>query len=450
MSDLSTTASILSMAVFLALSGFFSLSESSLFSLGIHQREMLKRQHARVARHIERLLREPYKLIITILFADEVLNVAYSSTVALTLRQLLSGYPEHTLTVLSLLAASPTLLLLGEIGPKTLGVRRPRLASRLVAVPLSYFHTAVTPVRWLLMIVSVAIARLLGVRLTVARPPEPAGDEEIHSIVSLGSEQGVVTPTERHIVNGLFRLEELTAAEIMTPAIECFFLPADTTAREALPTVKERGFSRIPVYRDDRDNIVGILYAKDLLTAEVDNHTRIEQLARPPYFIPRTKKGLDLLTEFQTKKVHMAIVVDEYGRVDGLVTMEDILEELFGEFGDEMRDDKSPPVERDGHAFYIKGSMKIEEFNDGLLFSVLRSAGLSSLGEEIERSLIPVGQGNETMGGFLFNLFGRLPREGETMRYGNMLFTVTKVTGNRIDRIRVERVAGSGEEADVA
>jgi CBS domain containing-hemolysin-like protein len=218
---------------------------------------------------------------------------------------------------------------------------------------------------------------------------------------------------------------------------------------DAIHEVKKRGFSRIPIYKGDRDNIVGILYTKDLLSVTPTDGTTLEALVKPPYFIPRTKRAFDLLREFQQKRVHIAVVVDEYGRVDGIVTMEDILEELFGEIEDERRVVKQPIVKKEGEAILIPGSMKIDEFNDTLLFTILRSGGIENLGDELEESILPSEEDHETVGGFVFDLFGRLPQEGEHVRYGSMLFVANKVSGKRIMEIRVERVKRK-EVANVA
>ena len=218
----------------------------------------------------------------------------------------------------------------------------------------------------------------------------------------------------------------------MTPGVNLFSLPADMTQHQAVTGIKRSGFSRVPIYKDDKNRIIGILYAKDLLSSDSsDTGNMIESILRPPFFIPKTKRAFDLLREFQQKRTQMAIVVDEYGRVDGVITMEDILEELFGEIEDERRTIRDSKVVRQGENLIIPGSMKIEEFNDSYLFTVLRGGGLSSLAEELEKSVIPIQEERETLGGFVFDLFGRFPNEGEQIGYGGLLLTVNKVSGKR-------------------
>ena len=164
----------------------------------------------------------------------------------------------------------------------------------------------------------------------------------------------------------------------------------------------------------------------------------IENFLKKPYFIPRTKMAFDLLREFQRNRIHMAIVVDEYGRVDGIVTLEDILEELFGEIEDETQLDIKPGARILDGSLIIPGTIKIDEFNENYLFMVTRYGGLSRLGENLENSAIPVEEEHETLGGFIFDLFGRFPLEGQSVDYGGLRFTVLKIQKKRISEIKVE------------
>ncbi len=447
MDTLSLYHKLILIVVFLMLSGFFSMSESSLFSLGRHQRERLKKSKAKSANLIESLLKDPYKLIITILAADEVLNVSFTSVIASTMSEIATGISDEVLlAVISICIASPALLLFGEITPKTIGIKYPRFLASLIVYPLSLFHKLILPIRWIIMVLSIGITHLLGGR-TELHKEAGFNPDDVKALVWLGTEEGVITEIEKKLVRSLFHLEEVPAYKIMTPNIKIFSLSADTAVAQGIVEIKNRGFSRIPVYKDNKDNVIGILYAKDILEfgADLTYGMTLERFIRPPYFIPRTKKAFDLFREFQIKRIHMAVLVDEYGRVDGLVTMQDILEELFGEIEDERRVDIEPQIKREGEALIIPGSMKIDDFNEDLLFTVLRPGGIEKLAEGLEESILP-SRDHETVGGFAFSLFGRLPQEGEKISQGKILFTVHKVLGTRIAELKVERIKEEVED----
>ena len=425
----------------LCCSAFFCFSEGALFSLSRPQRESISKQGGRVSAAIEKLLSISHKLITTVLLADEVFNIAYSSVIGLTVRNHLQDTPEQTVALISLAIASPTLLVFGEIVPKTAGVKFPRTISKAVALPLYFFHIAVTPLRWAIMFVSGFFIRVFSADLGHRAQGNDISSDELEILVGMGRDEGVLNEVEKYLADGFFNLEDLPAHRIMTPAIDCFTLPHDISVEAAVGRVRHMGHSRIPVYEEGRDNIAGVLYSKDLLKwdfTEQNSAATVSECLRSPYFIPRSKPAGALLREFQMHRIHIAIVVDEYGRFDGLVTMEDILEELFGEIEDERSVlKKAAPAVRGG-AITIPGGMRIEEFNDDYLFSVARSAGLENLGEILEESVIPLRMENETMGGFVFDLFGRLPAEGEKIGFGGLVFTVEGKEGKRISEIRVD------------
>lgn len=447
MEEISLSYNLILILLLLFLSGFFCISEGSLFSLGKHQLDRLRKEGTKSSKLIDKLLKDPYKLIITILFADEVVNVAYTSVIGLTVHSILSNSSEQTIMLVSVAIASPSLLLLGEIGPKTLGVKYPRVIATAISYPLHMFHVLITPIRWVLMVLSIGFTRVLGGKVEPEHS-EKFSAEEVKALVGIGSEEGVITEIEKKLVGSLFKLEDVPAHRIMTPSIDCFLLPANLSRSQALYDIKKRGFSRTPVYKDSKDNIVGVLYAKDLLSFDLSEEKTIKKFLKPPYFIPRTKMAFDLLKEFQQQRIHIAIVVDEYGRFDGIVTMEDLLEELFGEIEDERRVIKTAEVRWQGESLFIPGSMKIDEFNDTYLFTILRYGGIKNLGEELEGSILPSEEDHETVAGFVFDLFGRFPAQGDTISYGSIAFTVNKVSGKRITEIRIQRM--KKEVADVA
>ena len=431
----------------LCCSAFFCFSEGALFSLSRPQRESISKQGGRVSAAIEKLLSNSHKLITTVLLADEIFNIAYSSVIGLTARKHLQDTPEQTVALISLAIASPTLLVFGEIVPKTAGVKFPRSISKAVALPLYFFHLAVTPLRWGILFVSGFFIRAFGDDVGQRARENDISSDELEILVGMGRDEGVLNEVEKYLADGFFRLEDLPAHRIMTPAIDCFILPHDIEVAAAVREVRRMGRSRIPVYDGQMDNIVGVLYSRDLLKWDFTEHSAsatVSEFLRTPYFIPRSKPAERLLREFQARRIHIAIVVDEYGRFDGLVTMEDILEELFGEIEDERSVlNKISPAVRGG-AITIPGGMRIEEFNEDYLFPVARSAGLGRLGEILENSAIPLRRENETVGGFVFDLFGRLPVQGEKIEFGMLVFTVESMEGKRISEIRVDVKEESG------
>ena len=315
----------------LSCSAFFCFSEGALFSLSRPQRERISKQRGNVSAAIGKLLSNSHELITTVLLADEIFNIAYSSVIGLTARKLLQDTPEQTVALISLAIASPTLLVFGEIVPKTAGVKFPRTISKAVALPLYFFHVAVTPLRWGIMFVSGFFIRAFGADTGHRAGENDISSDELEILVGMGRDEGVLNEVEKYLADGFFKLEDLPAHKIMTPAIDCFTLPRDIEVKAAVSQIRRMGHSRIPVYEEERDNIAGVLYGKDLLKWNFTEHNSAAtagECLRKPYFIPRSKPAGALLREFQMRRIHIAIVVDEYGRFDGLVTMEDILEEL--------------------------------------------------------------------------------------------------------------------------
>ena len=210
----------------------------------------------------------------------------------------------------------------------------------------------------------------------------------------------------------------------------------ETSRIDALVEIRKRRLSRIPIFKGDTDNVIGILHSKDLLNSQVDD---ISAILHEPYFVPDKKNVFQLLQEFQVKKTHIAIVLDEYGRLEGVVTLEDILQEIFGQIENE-RELNNNLIDYKKNQLEIGGGLRIIDFNESCLYAALRSGGLKALGEEISSSLIPENLDIETVGGFIFTNIGRLPVEGENIINGSIKLTVLKVENNRITRIKVERV----------
>ena len=274
--------------------------------------------------------------------------------------------------------------------------------------------------------------------------PQEFSEEDIESLVLMGREEGVVNEVESRLADRLFRLRATSARQIMTPNVHCVTLSDKLSAAAALAEAAKAGYSRVPVHSGDRNDIRGVLFCKDLLLKPPYAGATLENYLHSPYFIPGSKDAFDLLMEFRRRRIHMAIVVDEYGRFDGIVTMEDILEEIVGEIEDERsvsRKHFSPRWE--GRILTVPGSYRVDDFNDTMLFALLKFLGIEGFAGALASSVIPSGEGaEETIAGFVFGKFGHLPSEGQSVAHGHLVFTVLRISGKRISEVAVEAVGG--------
>jgi CBS domain containing-hemolysin-like protein len=274
----------------------------------------------------------------------------------------------------------------------------------------------------------------LPVRLLQSQWPAPVAaqmtEEELKSWVQSEQEEGGLELEERQMIYSIFQFGETLAREIMVPRMDMLAFKITTTLAQATKGFTRSGHSRVPVYENDIDNIIGLLYAKDLLhlTQNGEEHASIRELLRPAYFVPDTKKADALLTEMQSQRVHMAIVVDEYGGVVGLVTLEDIIEEIIGEIQDEYDLSEEEPVQKEGDEYIFLGRIDLDDFN------------------EVLDSHIPKVE-SDTLAGFLYDQFGRVPHDGESIQTDGLLLTIEQVIGRRIRRVRVQRIPAD-EESD--
>ncbi len=260
-----------------------------------------------------------------------------------------------------------------------------------------------------------------------AETPEESLAEELLDVVTEGEREGALKEEEREMIESIIEFRDVRAAEIMTPRTEMVTVPAERSVQQAQEMARQRRYSRLPVVSGSRDNIVGILYVKDLIyklgTPEAAK-LEVRDLMRKPYFIPETKRVEELLREFRTRKLHIAIVLDEYGGTAGLVTIEDIIEEIVGEIEDEYEPPraKAPLEVIDEHAAELSARVHIDELNQAL--------GIS----------LPEDEDYETVGGFIFAYLGRIPREGESFTYQDLELTILEADERQVRRLRVTRL----------
>ena len=404
--------------LFLA-SAFFSATETAFFALRRVDFMKWKKEGNRVAGVIGKMLETPSRLIATIFIGNELVNVSISSLLAALLIPIVPAHGE----IVALSAGTLGILILGDITPKCIVWPRAKSFSLHAARPFLLFSRIVAPVRFLMEKMAEGILRLLGGGKIVERK-WGITEREFRALVDVGGENGTLDPGERELIHNIFELTDQRAGEIMTPIADVFMVPADIPRQELLAQFRKYRRSRIPVYRGERREVTGILYLRDLLRspAEGEEEAPLSGLLKPPFVVPTSKKLPLLMRDFQRLKVHLALVVDEFGEIVGIVTLEDVLEELFGEIREEHDREEKELVPRTDGSWGVLGKMPIHRFNDAF------QAGLPD-------------QEWDTVAGLLLHEFGRVPGKGDSIVLGSFRFTVERVSGIRIVEVGVRNIA---------
>lgn len=402
-------------------SAFFSATETAFFALRRVDFLKWKEEGNRTAARIEGMLESPGRVIASIFIGNEIANVAISSILAGLLVPAFPGQGK----LLALAAGTLGILILGDLTPKCLVWPRARAFSLFAAAPFRLFERAVAPVRALVERAADRIVRLMGGRT----PGEGEGvsEREIRAIVDVGEEAGTLDAGEKVLIHNIFDLTERRAGEIMTPLPDVFMVPADLPYGELLARFRRFRRSRIPVYDGDPKNVAGVLHFKELLrlAAGGEEAPAWRDFVKPPFVIPASKKLPRLLRDFQRRKIHLALVVDEYGELVGIVTLEDVLEELFGEIREEHDREAVEVAPRPDGTFRVLAGMPVYRFNE-------------RFGADLPEAEW------DTVAGLLLHEFGRLPGRGDSVAIGRFLFTVERIKGIRIAEVDVRRLPGEG------
>ena len=396
----------------LGFSAMFAASETALFAL-VRMESTRQKLAGHVRDALERMMARPLESLLIIIGLNEASNV-FAECLATTFLLTWLGPIGAWLSVPLMLAL---VLIFADITPKTFALGFPAGVARITARPLAALSAMLHPmVKWL---------------TPAAAPPHPApvSEEEFKALLRAGEVLGEVEPQERELIHKVFDFGNRRVVEIMTPREKIFWLDVNTPPERLIGEVIRGHFSRVPVYRARPDNIIGILHVKDLVTRRLEPSTpRLERLIRPAYFVPPAKALGELFDEMRRGRFQLAIVVDEYARVVGLITLEDLLEELFGEISDEF-DYEGPELMPVGPGEWLaSGSIALERLReavgDGLALAAARS---------------------ETLGSYLLNRLKRVPRRGERFKLGNLDAAVERVRGASIELVRLKRQAeGSG------
>ncbi len=375
---------------------------------------------------VNTLLEKPRELLITIYIGNELVNIAVSvmaTSVAITLFGSIG-------VGIAIGAGTFLLLIFGEIVPKSMSLKLAQSYALIAAYPLKIFYNIVQPPQKFLTRLAEKLIHSVGIASLSKREPAIT-DDEFRAMVQMGVGEGVIDPEEKEMIHNIIKFSDTAVGDIMTPKIDMFTVNIEESLDEVIPRILENFFSRVPVYDKEQEHIIGILLTKHLNRMKhlPRENVNIKSILHPPFSVPQTKKIKELLEDFKKMKRHMAIVLDEYGSVTGLVTLEDILEELVGEIDSEMRMDQTPIVEIDEENYRLVGALSLHEFN------------------EYFHSQLPEETYN-TVGGLVFGLFGRVPRSGEAATHENFKFRVEKMKGPRILRLHLTRLhsGAPGEE----
>lgn len=411
--------------ILLGFSAFFSSSETALFSLSGSKLEQMRREgHPRLAL-IQRLLSQPRRLIVTILIGNELVNVSASAISAAVLIDLFGAENKW----LNLFIMVPLLLLVGEITPKALAIYHNEAFSSFQSYPLELFARIIKPLRWVIRRVSdFFITRIIG------KKPSGANiitEDMVRTLAYEAVGDGALDFLEAQFIDHIFDFGNKRLEDIMTLRSDLFALPIDMPLSQVVAEVSQTRHTKIPIYEGRRDNIAGILHIRDLLGVNIKKITEeargLNEFLRKPHYVPESKSAVTLFRTFRERRQSIALIVDEYGGIIGLVTMEDLLECIFGEIHSSSDTMRQVPIKDLGNGrFETEGRLPIREFNS-----------------KMETNLTD--QWGETIGGLLLHRYGELPSEGTTLELSDIKFTLTDIGENRIRRIQFERIEQKNE-----
>jgi len=424
----SLTLRFIVLVILFFLGAFFSASETALFASNRLILRRLRDHGNRRAQVAHRLLDDPGRLLTTLLAGNTIADIGASvlaTSIALTLFGHVGG------EWVAFVGVTLLVLIFSELAPKTLAARHADRMALWVAGPIDGFDKLLGPFIRALSLLATTLIRPFGAPITT-KPPLVT-EEQLRFLVQVGEEEGVIEEEEREMIHSIFEFGDTLVREVMRPRIDIIGVPATATINEAISTVMEHGHSRLPVYKGSVDQIVGVVYMRDLIPAL--RQGRIDQpvveVQRPAFFVPETKKVDELFKEMQRKKVSMAIVLDEYGGTAGLVTMEDLLEEIVGEIQDEYDLEEKPIQLLDDRTAVVNARTHIHEVN------------------ELLELRLP-DENVDTIAGLVYAQLGRVPAQGETVTLPGAELRVEKTLGQRITKVRITRLVPAPEEETTA
>jgi len=426
--SLFTVFGVLSILLLLALSAFFSSSEIAMFSLANHRVDALVNEGRPGARLLKSLKADPHRLLVTILVGNNLVNIAMSS-IATGLLAFLLGNQSQAVFIATF-GITALVLLFGESAPKSYAVDNTESWALRISRPLKLAEWLLLPLVVLFDYLTRTVNKVTGGRSAIE--DSYVTRQEIRDIIETGEREGVLEEDEREMLQRTLRFNRTIVKEVMTPRLDMTAVPKDATIEEAIETCIQSNHERLPVYDGELDNILGVVHINDLVR---DNHygngtgsIELDDVIEPTLHVPETKNVDELLTEMREQRLNMVIVIDEFGTTEGLVTMEDLVEEIVGEI---LEGGEEEPIEFvDDDTAFLKGEVNIDEANDKL---------------DID---LPEGEEFETIAGFIFNRAGRLVEQGEVIEYDGLEIRVEQVENTRILKSRITGLEAYHEQME--
>mgnify|MGYP000958970335 FL=1 len=408
---------ILAIAFFLFCSAMVSAAEVALFSLTQQDLNTLSEEDSSKANLISKLLQRPKKLLATILVANNFSHIGVVIVFSFVGNNIFSAIESPILKfVVEVILITFLILLFGEVLPKIYASRNNIQFSKFVANPLSILDKLLSPISLPMRAVSVYLHEKLG------RQKSNISVDQLSQALGLTSTEDT-TSEEQKILEGIVSFGNTDTKQVMSPRIDIFAIEMEETFAEIYEKIVDKGYSRIPVYRESIDHIEGVLFVKDLIPHINKKEFDWIKLIREPFFVPENKKLDDLLKEFQSKKSHLAIVVDEYGGTSGLVSLEDIIEEIVGDISDEFDDENLNFSQIDDKNFLFEGKINLKDF-----YRIV----------DVDEEIFEISKGEaETLAGFILEILGNFPKKGQKIHFTNVHFTIEAVDKKRIKQLKV-------------
>ena len=417
------------MLALLFFSAFFSASETAFFSLTREEINRFEKSRSRLERIVNSLLKKPKNLLVTILLGNMLANVGFFCISYGILHRVVALSPHggvwraSVVCIFSLLA----IIVMGEVVPKNVAVKIPDLYAKYAAIPIYVFDKIFLPIRAPIAAVISALGRIFG--------KSESGEkcvtiDELKMLVEFSEKEGVVDHAERSMIHGVLDFKRVLAKEIMLPRVDMNLFDIADPIEEFLDLARKTKHTKFPIYEDTSDNVIGIIHAKDVF---LDPKVQLRDILKPVHFVPELKSIESLLRQFRREGSQMAIVVDEYGGTAGLITLEDIIEEIVGEIQDEHEKPKETIKKIEESKYLISGDLSIRDWSD-------------FFGIEMEPMDI------DTVGGFIVSLFEHIPKKGDSVRFKDFVFTVEGIRKRRVISIlqNIEVEEGTTEvEKDV-